>query len=422
VLDLRTAFAASLIVDVALLFAALGVYLSYRKVVECTGCWLVAFTSTMVGHGLLALRNIVPNSLSIVIANLFLAISLIGAIVGASRLSQRRPPYKLLVAGLVVFVPALAYFALIQENLRIRALFINALIVLGSVLGAVYLAFPKDPERKAALRPGVSGFLSFALLFACRFLFVAIAGLTGNWMDAPDWDVWIFLVQIGVFAGLGFAYLRMIDGLLSMGLKKSATENALLLREVHHRSKNNLALISSLVSLQAESVIDPTSRAAFDGLQDRIRTISIVYRLLSSVNGDGRADASDYLRAVVAGIRDGLTIGRNIAFKVEAQSIELDSSQLVPIGLIVNELVTNSVKHAFQHGRPGTICVELAAVNGGAQLRVYDDGVGRVAGGGGKDGLGLTLIQSLSKQLHGKAQLESSPIFGTRFVLDFPLV
>lgn len=205
-------------------------------------------------------------------------------------------------------------------------------------------------------------------------------------------------------------------------LRRSLEEKDVLLREVHHRVKNNLQVVSSLLSLQAEKLPDPALRAALQESQLRVRSLALIHEELYRAKTLSRLSIRDYLEHLVQAIYRsyGADPGAiRLALDVGDLSVPLDSA--VPIGLCVHELVSNALKHAFPDGRSGTIEVALhAASPGQLELVVADDGCGLppVAAAEGSRSLGLLLVQSLARQVQGQLSIERSP--GTRFRLTFP--
>jgi PAS domain S-box-containing protein len=223
-------------------------------------------------------------------------------------------------------------------------------------------------------------------------------------------------------------------------IRTSLREKEVLLKEVHHRVKNNMQVISSLVSLQEESLaIHPSSPGEQAGvrnpvtddqvlgalaeMRDRIRTMALVHEKLYQSESLARINFADYadgLTAYLAQAQGGED--SDICLRLDVEPVSLPIDNAVPCGLILNELVTNAYKHAFRDHRPGTIVVRLQADPAGrVRLAVSDDGAGMPAGFDWRQAssLGLRLVQMLTRQIHGQVEARRPAGGGTEFVVEF---
>lgn len=178
-------------------------------------------------------------------------------------------------------------------------------------------------------------------------------------------------------------------------LSELLASKELLMREIHHRVRNNLQIVSSLLSLQARL---PESSTALQDCQSRIESIALVHEQLYRTENLNQIDLGDYLASL--SVRLFASLGgssRDIELKLNLISANVSVDQAVALGLILNELVTNSLKHAFPDGRPGVVEVTLTRSEGWLSMRVRDDGVGKSEPEAG--GLGLTLVATLAQQL-----------------------
>ncbi|MBK8025764.1 MAG: sensor histidine kinase [Chloroflexi bacterium] len=204
-------------------------------------------------------------------------------------------------------------------------------------------------------------------------------------------------------------------------LRASLEEKEILLKEIHHRVKNNLQTISSLLSLQSNTIDDPLTLAQFQDSQNRIRTMALVHeRLYRSEGlaqiafGEYLRDLTDYLLASYQGQEKAVTLN------VKADDIFLDIDTAIPCGLLVNELLSNALKHAFRDRLTGKIGVEMCfSGDGHYQLSVWDDGVGMPEGMSDlkTTSLGLRLVNSLTRQLGATIEFRSRP--GTEITIRF---
>ena len=207
-------------------------------------------------------------------------------------------------------------------------------------------------------------------------------------------------------------------------IKTALVEKEVLLKEIHHRVKNNLQIISSLVSLQADTLTDEHCRAEFAVVRDRVRTMALVHETLYQTYNLAKLNFADYATRLLSYLWDAYrgTIGP-VQLKFAVAPVVLPVEMAVPCWLILNELVTNAIKHAFPNSRAGTVTVAMAheVATGTVILRVQDDGVGLPAGIDCSKALslGLRLVQMLAGQLHGTVETGSGP--GTEFRINFKL-
>lgn len=197
-------------------------------------------------------------------------------------------------------------------------------------------------------------------------------------------------------------------------------EKELLLQEVRHRVKNNLQLMLSLLSLQRRTVSDDASDMHLFETENRVRTLSLVHELLYSAEDMSRIEAGKYLGTVVAQLREVLqTTQHGIAIDTRIDAVRLHVDVAIPIGLIVNELVTNAAKHAFTDRPGGTVRVGFGPTPDGFELVVEDDGIGAPDSfGPGSRSLGSMLVTSLANQLDGTWRVSAGD--GTRVEVSVP--
>jgi two-component sensor histidine kinase len=204
-----------------------------------------------------------------------------------------------------------------------------------------------------------------------------------------------------------------------------------LLKEVHHRVKNNLTAIIGLLQLQRETMTDPAAVAQFSELEGRIRSMALVHETLYNSESLTRIDLQDYFEELIAKLRAALAPGRDIRIGVAAAGVEMGLDCAIPCGLILNELLTNACKYAFPNGQPRagekaceiTVAAEWdgnAGDNGLYTLTVADNGVGLPVDldWATSKTMGLRLVRMLGEfQLNGRVELARSR--GTSFRLEF---
>lgn len=186
-------------------------------------------------------------------------------------------------------------------------------------------------------------------------------------------------------------------------------EKAALLKEIHHRVRNNLHLISNLLDLQAGTVNDERLSALFATTQNRIQAMTLIHEQLYQSADLGRIDFGEYLRRLTLNVflANSNDLER-VTPVIRVESVWLNLETAVPCGLLVNELLVNSLQHGFPDGQRGKVQIELMEADQQIQIKIGDDGVGLAAGLDWQhpDSLGLKLVRILAKQLKAEIQLE----------------
>lgn len=205
-------------------------------------------------------------------------------------------------------------------------------------------------------------------------------------------------------------------------IKLSLKEKEVLLKEIHHRVKNNLQIITSLLNLQSAQIKEPETLAMFRESQARVRSMALIHEKLYQSKDLARIDFSGYVRELMVYLFRSYTVSPDqIQTEFEMGEIYLGIDTAIPCGLIISELVTNSMKYAFPNGRRGKLAIALHPHDdGNLVLRIADNGVGFPDDFDWResDSLGLQLVSTLTSQLHGK--MEVSGRDGACFTLTFP--
>ena len=213
------------------------------------------------------------------------------------------------------------------------------------------------------------------------------------------------------------------DQQLAAQLRAVHRESEILLRELHHRIKNNFQTLAGLLDMQADAIEDPRALAALEDSQQRIRAMALVHQRLYQSRDLDRIDGAAYLRGLATELcRAYAAEARQVTLTIAADDVWLRAETAIPCGLILNELLANALKHAFPAGRPGAIEVTFRADPVGTHvLNVRDDGVGFPAGLDFRqaDSLGLQLVCLLTEQLGGTVEMTSG--HGTRWKLTLPV-
>lgn len=201
----------------------------------------------------------------------------------------------------------------------------------------------------------------------------------------------------------------------------SLVEKEVLLKEIHHRVKNNLQIISSLLSMQARKITDKKSHAIFVDSQNRVKSMALIHESLYQSSDLSQIDVDEYLRKLASHILRSYNLNSDrIRLIFSNSSLQISVEAAVPCGLIINELVSNALKYAFPDERSGEIAIALEATPQNFTLRCADNGVGLSPEFDIRqtDSLGLKIVRNLTDQLNGDLVIHTE--HGTTFEITFP--
>lgn len=207
----------------------------------------------------------------------------------------------------------------------------------------------------------------------------------------------------------------------SLLLEKQNWEKEFLLKEVHHRVKNNLQTISSLLSLQAAHIADPDLQTIMTESQNRVQSIGMIHQNLYQGENLSAIEMKKYFLSLGSFIIDSFDAVDRVSLDCPMEELELDVDRAIPIGLIVNELMTNCLKYAFPENRKGKISISLSELDSHLHLTVADDGIGYCQKEHiNNQGFGIHLIKLLTQQLNGKMTLTTQR--GTEVSFEFQTI
>ena len=205
-------------------------------------------------------------------------------------------------------------------------------------------------------------------------------------------------------------------------IEESLREKEMLLQEIHHRVKNNMQIISSILSLEIGHLADPTVGQALGASQSRIRSMSLVHEKLYRSRDLARVDLGDYMSDLISDLQSLSTDHARITLDLNAEQVFAGVDFAIPFGLVVNELVTNAFKHARAHAETATVSVRLHLTTEGTVLEVSDNGPGFPEDFDPEEGqtLGLELVRSLVAQLNGTMEHDTDDGAVWRLVFPHP--
>jgi two-component sensor histidine kinase len=198
-------------------------------------------------------------------------------------------------------------------------------------------------------------------------------------------------------------------------------EKELLLREVHHRVKNNMNSMASLLSLQAANMQEPTAIKALHEAQVRLKSMGVLYDKIYRSENLAAVSIREYLPTLLAEIVRIFPSSVEVKTDIELEDFMLEVRIMMPLGIVVNEIITNSLKYAFRGRSRGTINAKAFSTGSQATIVIGDDGIGIPASIDveNSSGFGLTLIKALMDQIDGSVRIDTTK--GTAFILEFGL-
>ncbi len=205
-------------------------------------------------------------------------------------------------------------------------------------------------------------------------------------------------------------------------LARSLAEKEVLLTEVHHRVKNNLQVIASLLRLQADELEGTEAESALRDSQSRVESIALIHEQLYQMEDFRGVDLARHVRLLVSNVLRPYRDPERFRFSIAVDPIPLNVDRAVPLSLILNELISNALKHAFPDGRTGTVTICGKRRDGRVEVTVSDDGVGIRENVDPKrsKSLGLEIVNILSRQLKGSFELDRGDSAVTTFRVVFP--
>jgi len=254
-------------------------------------------------------------------------------------------------------------------------------------------------------------------------------------IELPFWRKWWFYSLVVVVFGLGVygVIIYRTRRLTEMRLKleelvairteeitKQKDDKELLLKEIHHRVKNNLQVINSLLSIQSSYINDEKVLSVFKKSQDRIKSMSLIHEKMYQSSDLAHINITEYINLLARNLITSYSIGKHISLELEVNVDKLSIDTLIPMGLIINELITNSIKYAFDGKKAGKISVFLGTTEDHRyKLIISDNGQGIKSGASIKkpSTMGMELISILVEQIDGT--IERRPQKGTSYLILF---
>jgi two-component sensor histidine kinase len=203
-------------------------------------------------------------------------------------------------------------------------------------------------------------------------------------------------------------------------LIESVKEKEILLKEVHHRVKNNLQIINSILNLQSSYLTDPKILEIITESQNRIRSMSYIHESLYQTKNFSSINFKDYIDNLITNLVYSYRVGSNVIINKDIQDIDLPLDYAIPCGLILNELVTNALKYAYPNNKKGMVNISILKNNENLiEMYIADNGIGLPKDFSieSTETLGLSLVHTLVDQIDGKLSVKNE--VGTKFLIIF---
>lgn len=265
------------------------------------------------------------------------------------------------------------------------------------------------------------------ILFYCILEITAILLIESNHFKSPNApELATFAVRASTFIGATvFISLELVyfftvifknEREINKELRESNAilnqrnqEKDLLLKEIHHRVKNNLQIVSSLLRLQSNEITDEDSKEKFMDSVNRIKSISNLHETIYRSENILSINLNSYLKNLALSLIESYSIKKKIELDIHSDLIDVDNDHIVPISLIMNEMISNSIKHAFTHSEEGKIAISLLKINDKNQYRLLYSDSGSWVESTKSNSFGTELIQSLVEQLNGSIETHPTP-------------
>lgn len=236
------------------------------------------------------------------------------------------------------------------------------------------------------------------------------------------WWLGFGLLALGIFAFLAYRNFHQRQQIAQQNvlIQKSLSEKETLMKEIHHRVKNNLQMVSSLLTLQSDYIQDNVALDALASGRSRVRSMALIHQKLYLDEQVATAvNARDYLEKLIEEVTESLQApGQQVQRIIDVADVELDIDLMIPLGLITNELITNAMKYAFAKQESGLLSISFQPVGKNYRLAVADNGCGFQVEANHGDSFGNHLVNTLADQLEAKVNIQSGPK-GTMHTFEF---
>ena len=429
-LDMKTIVLSNLVTDIVCVWVLMLLWRQSRQRFAGTGFWVLDLVFQAAALFLIVLRGRVPDWISMTGSNTLVIAGALLGYMGLERFVGKKGPQVQNYILLTAFAFVHGYFICVQPNLE-AIIFILSVGLLLICFQCLWLLWRRVGPDMRPLTFGVG--LVFGIYCLVSVVRIVEFFITTQWKSdyfrTGPFEPLVLLTYQMLFILLTYGLVLMVNKRLLMQIrtqeekiKASLLEKETMLKEIHHRVKNNLQVISSLLALQSGYVQDEKSREIFQESQDRVSTMAKIHTMLCQSEDMSGVDFGGFIGDLagrlqqsygIAGSRVGIHVNVDVSMTIETS---------IPCGLILNELVSNALKHAFPEGRGGEVNISMIKAGDRFVLTVQDNGIGFPEAVDFKNSksLGLELVNLLVGQMNGAITLTVER--GATFTVTFPAV
>jgi len=407
---------------------ALFVQYKVNKTYKGLEWWLAGSVLQTLGFLLMPLLNIPSVWFLSILGNPTVVLGQVFLIIGFNKFLGRKGSCRTLIVLFALFLVFYFYFIFMDNSILGRSLVVSVSTAVISLTIAYTVFHGKKKSFSGSVNFTTLVFFSYGCAqIAMTLMEILLPPLSSyrEFYQTPA-RILVFIFPIIASTLWTFGFIIMVNQRLNADnleekekVQKLLSEKELILKEVHHRIKNNMSTICSLLSLQAGTLKDPVSITALKDAGNRIQSMVMIYDRLNKSGNFVDMSVADYLPDLVDEILSNFSDAVPVKSEKHIDNFVLEIKKLQTLGIIVNELLTNIMKYAFVGRTEGLISVSASLVGNEVAIVVQDNGNGMPEGIDFENttGFGLQLVQALTMQLNGRIRIERGE--GTRIVLEF---
>lgn len=408
----------------------------FTRIYPGTGLWVFGYLQFIAGLTFtLANGLLVFSPLLAILANLFYIGGIYTLYTGIKRFLGEEEKIRLFIVGFTLFSMAIIYYSAVNDSFKARVILfslgwstVSFLICYTLIMGSV------GHIKKSASVLSAILFLQ-GIFFIIRAAITAIEPPVESFFAPSSMQIIVLLVLLITGNWLTFSLIIMVNQRLNGEIndamndalvnrervEKTNHEMEILLKEVHHRIKNNMNTIIALLSLQSDTVKEASAVNALNDAEGRVRSMMILYDKLYRSESYSKMSAREYLEPLSEEIKNGFPGGRDVTLYRDIDDFTMESQTLFITGIILNELITNIMKYAFNDTKTKVINLTVKKEGSRITLLVEDNGCGFPEGFDIRKttGFGLQLVVMLTDQLGGSIRTEYAA--GSRIIIEFDM-